>query len=174
VVASFVVLTLLVALPASTLAQGRGNISGSVIDQETGKPLPFANVVVLGTRYGAMSLQSGNFTITNLPVGNYNLMATYIGYEAHTVTGVQVDKDRTTMVSFALKIAIVGRADTIYVTGVKDVIDLKRSDTRQEVDTDDVIKSLPVDNIIEAVGLQAGMVARAGELHLRGGRAGET
>ncbi len=174
VVASFVVLTLLVALPASSLAQGRGNISGSVIDQETGKPLPFANVVVLGTRYGAMSLQSGNFTITNLPVGNYNLMATYIGYGSHTVTGVQVDKDRTTMVSFALKIAIVGRADTIYVVGEKDVIDLKRSDTRQEVDTDDVIKSLPVDNIIEAVGLQAGMVARAGELHLRGGRAGET
>lgn len=121
-----------------------------------------------------MSLQSGNFTIQRLPVGTYNVMATYIGFEPRTVVGVQVDKDRTAVVNFALKRVIAGQADTIYVVGEQDVIDLKRSDTRQEVDTDDVIKSLPVDNIIEAVGLQAGMVSRAGELHLRGGRSGET
>jgi outer membrane receptor for ferrienterochelin and colicin len=174
VVASFCLFTLLLALPATSLAQGVGHVTGSVVDKETGKPLPFANVVVLGTRYGAMSLQSGNYTISNLPVGTYNVMATYIGYESNTVTGVQVDKDRTTVINFSLKMAIVGRADTIFVVGEQEVIDVKRSDTRQEVDTDDVIKSLPVDNIIEAVGLQAGMVSRAGELHLRGGRAGET
>lgn len=174
VAASFVVFTLLLALPATSLAQGVGHVTGSVVDKETGKPLPFANVVVLGTRYGAMSLQSGNYTVSNLPVGTYNIMATYIGYEPSTVTGVQVDKDRTTAINFSLKMAIVGRADTIFVVGEQQVIDVRRSDTRQEVDTDDVIKSLPVDNIIEAVGLQAGMVSRAGELHLRGGRAGET
>jgi outer membrane receptor for ferrienterochelin and colicin len=174
VAASFVVLTLLIALPVSSFAQGVGHVTGSVVDQKTGKPLPFANIVILGTRYGAMSLQSGNFTISNLPVGTYNIMASYIGYETNTKIGVQVDKDRTTVVNFAMKMVIAGRADTIYVVGTKDVIDLKRSDTRQEVNTEDVIKSLPVDNIIEAVGLQAGMVSRAGELHLRGGRAGET
>ncbi len=174
VVASFVVLTLLIALPVSSFAQGVGHVTGSVVDLKTGKPLPFANIVVLGTRYGAMSLQSGNFTISNLPVGTYNIMASYIGYEPNTLIGVQVDKDRTTVVNFAMKMVIAGRADTIVVVGTRDVIDLKRSDTRQEVDTEDVIKSLPVDNIIEAVGLQAGMVSRAGELHLRGGRAGET
>lgn len=174
VAASFVIFILLLALPVSSFAQGVGHLTGSVVDQKTGKPLPFANVVVLGTRYGAMSLQGGNYTISNLPVGTYNIMTTYIGYESSTITGVQVDKDRTTVINFSLKVIIAGRADTIFVVGRQEMIDVKRSDTRQEVDTDDVIKSLPVDNIIEAVGLQAGMVARAGELHLRGGRAGET
>jgi outer membrane receptor for ferrienterochelin and colicin len=174
VAASFVVFALLLALPVSALAQSVGHVTGVVMDVKTGKPLPFANVVVLGTRYGAMTLQNGNFTVSNLPVGTYSLMGTYIGFEPQTITGVQVDKDKTSVINFQLVQSIVGKADTIYVTTDEYKIDVKRSDTRQKVDANDVIKSLPVDNIIEAVGLQAGMVARAGELHLRGGRAGET
>ena len=36
------------------------------------------------------------------------------------------------------------------------------------------LQDLPVDGLVEAVGLQAGVVTQAGELHVRGGRAGET
>jgi outer membrane receptor for ferrienterochelin and colicin len=143
------------------------------VDIETGKPLAYANIVILGTNYGAMSLGNGNYTISNLPVGTYSLMATYIGYEPQTVTDVLVDTDRTTVINFQLVQSIVGKADTVYVTAESYKIDTKISHMEQEFETDEVIKNLPVDTVIEAIALQSGVISQAGALHVRGGRGNE-
>jgi outer membrane receptor for ferrienterochelin and colicin len=158
---------------APAFAEGTGHVTGTITDIRTGKPLPYANIVVLGTGYGAMSLGNGQYTISNLPVGTFNLMADYIGYEPETITGVQVDADRTTVVDFQLLQSVVGKADTVYVTAEEFKIDTKISHMEQKFKTDEMVKDFPIENIIEAIGLQSGVISTAGGVHVRGGRPDE-
>ena len=57
-----------------------GGINGKVTDAGSGDFLPGANVVLDGTNYGASSDRYGEFTISNVPDGNYTLTVTYVGY----------------------------------------------------------------------------------------------
>jgi len=52
------------------------------------------------------------------------------------------------------------------------LIDTKSSTTRQSV-SGGALSGLPTENLRDAVGLKAGVVNQGGELHVRGGRAGE-
>ena len=90
-----VVSLLLVGLLASPApAQGpTGRVMGHITDADTGAPLSFANVTVLGTPYGNISNQGGEYLIEFVPVGTYVVQATYMGYtskrsETITVTAL--------------------------------------------------------------------------------------
>ena len=56
-------------------------ITGKVLDNSTGDPLPGANVVIKGTSLGAATNIEGKYTIHNVPPGNYTLMYTFIGFQ---------------------------------------------------------------------------------------------
>ncbi len=56
-------------------------ISGSVSNQN-GEKLSFATVFLEGTSFAATTDPRGNFIITGIPSGEYNLKITYIGYQA--------------------------------------------------------------------------------------------
>ncbi|MCB9504082.1 MAG: TonB-dependent receptor [Deferribacteres bacterium] len=53
----------------------KGNVS-----EKAGNPLISANVVLEGTNLGASTDREGNYTIKNVPIGNYTLAFHYIGY----------------------------------------------------------------------------------------------
>lgn len=72
---------LLLSAPLSS-AQDTGSIKGVVLDVYSGDPLPFANVVLVGTQRGAAADQNGEFVIAGVPPGEYQVKATFIGYEA--------------------------------------------------------------------------------------------
>jgi hypothetical protein len=61
--------------------EGTATLTGVVEDGESGSPLPLANVVVAGTRYGATTDEDGQFTIENVPAGTYTVVASYVGFE---------------------------------------------------------------------------------------------
>jgi hypothetical protein len=58
----------------------RATVSGKIIDGKTGEPLAGARFFVEKTKTGAVTDKDGNFTIT-LPVGDYNVKLSYIGYQ---------------------------------------------------------------------------------------------
>ena len=62
-------------------AQGAGRISGFVRDADTGEPLRYANVVLVGTGLGAASSTDGFFVIIGIPPGDYTLKMMMIGYQ---------------------------------------------------------------------------------------------
>ncbi|MGI4833877.1 MAG: carboxypeptidase-like regulatory domain-containing protein [Janthinobacterium lividum] len=68
---------LLLLLPAWAGAQG---ISGTVRDSLTQKPLPFASVFLANTTLGATTNEQGQFALTRVPAGRYDLVASYVGY----------------------------------------------------------------------------------------------
>jgi hypothetical protein len=65
-----------------------GKISGTVTARETGKAVPFATIIVEGTKYGAASDESGGFTVAALPPGTYTVLVRALGYEEWTRTGL--------------------------------------------------------------------------------------
>ncbi|MEZ4699617.1 MAG: TonB-dependent receptor [Rhodothermales bacterium] len=62
-------------------AQNSASINGFVKDATSGETLLLANVVLLGTDYGAATNTSGYFALNGLPAGDYTVVCTYIGFQ---------------------------------------------------------------------------------------------
>ncbi|MEO0130781.1 MAG: carboxypeptidase-like regulatory domain-containing protein, partial [candidate division WOR-3 bacterium] len=58
-----------------------GKIAGRIIDANTKEPLVGVNVIVEGTELGAATDATGHYLIINVPVGTYDITASYVGYE---------------------------------------------------------------------------------------------
>lgn len=62
--------------------QQYGTIRGFVYEKESSEPVMFTNVFLIGTSYGAATDINGYFSITHIPVGEYILTVTGIGYDS--------------------------------------------------------------------------------------------
>lgn len=71
-------------------AQPTGQIRGTVTSLASGEPIVRATVAVLGTKLGAFTDLKGNYTVRHVPAGRYMVRVTYIGYNAKTVSNVEV------------------------------------------------------------------------------------
>jgi len=96
------------ALLAATLAVPRtlmldtGRLDGHVRNP-AGQAVAHAQVIVVGTTYGAVTDDSGYYFINNVLAGTYTLRAQYIGFAPTEVTGVVVSGGATRTVDFGLK-----------------------------------------------------------------------
>ena len=170
---AIVALALSCLLPTSLLAQsGTGTISGTVYNVKTNKPLAYANVIVLGTNLGAMSLADGKFSVKGVPAGTYAIKAMMMGYKAEERSGVVVNAGKDTKLDFKLDQTIVMKTQEIVVTAEKKMIEVTASDARGTV-TSEQLEHMPVDDVLEAVALKAGIVKQGDEMHVRGGRGSE-
>ncbi len=59
--------------------------------EETGEPAIYVNVYLKGTTYGTTTDDNGFFNLTKVPIGNYTVMATSIGYDTATAS-VSIEK----------------------------------------------------------------------------------
>ena len=158
------------AAPAPNAATSTGRISGKAT--EKGKdPVSFANVVVLGTKQGTMTDETGAFVIAGVPVGTYQVKLQAIGYDP-VIQTVQVNAGQTAVLNFSVgQTKVVKEVETIEVRAEKR-IDTKSSTTKQSISAEK-LREIPVDNLSQAIATKAGVVAQGGELHFRGGRGGE-
>ncbi|MDB9823693.1 TonB-dependent receptor [Flavobacteriaceae bacterium] len=92
-----------------------GEIKGQIVD-ETGSPLPGASIVVDGLSKGVSSDFEGNFSITGLDEGNYNLVISYIGFDNQTVAA-SVPQSESLQVSMMENANLLS---DVVVTGVFD------------------------------------------------------
>ncbi len=155
----------------SATADG-GTLTGRVVDKSNGRPLAVAQVLVLGHKWGTTSDEDGVYRIESLPAGTYDLNVMMMGYEDKTIRGIVIEPGRTQRVNFDMDQRIVAVLGTIDVVGKKKKIDKERTETSHNMDSQD-LSDLPVDDVQEAIALQAGVIAKGGELMIRGGRAGE-
>ncbi|MFT3884005.1 MAG: carboxypeptidase regulatory-like domain-containing protein [Flavobacteriales bacterium] len=84
---------------------GSGSLQGVIKDKKSGEPLPFVSVVVenRGTRVaGGQSDFDGNFRISPIDPGTYDVTASYVGYQPQKVTGVIVSNGKITFQNFDL------------------------------------------------------------------------
>jgi len=80
-----------------------GIIKGRVLNKMNNEPVPFANVVIQGTTSGAAADENGEYQITNLIPGQYNVEASFVGFRKSIVYEIQVTNARPALVDFSME-----------------------------------------------------------------------
>ena len=155
------------SLTSATVFAQYGKLRGIVTDSETGETIIGASVIIEGTSKGDATDVNGEYIITGVEPGSYNLVVSYIGYSQTTVQDVRVSIDLTTEINVELRSDVL-EGEEITVTAGRELI---RKDVTASLSsvTSEQIEAIPVENFSEVVELQAGVV----DGHFRGGRTGE-
>jgi TonB-linked SusC/RagA family outer membrane protein len=74
----------LVAAPTLLAAQSTGRVTGTVRDSANSQPIPGVSVLVVGTRFGAVTGPDGRYTIGGVPSGTQQVRAQRIGFAPQT------------------------------------------------------------------------------------------
>ena len=179
-------LAMTLVLSTIAIAATTGKLSGRVINEETGEPLPGVAVSVEGTRLGALTDENGEYIILNVPVGTYIVKASLIGFAQVEISNVSVSADLTSYTDFMLSKKALDLGKTIQVRAERPLV-LKDKTTTVQIVSSEELQAMPVRTFGEAVGLQNSVVrmktnvdvrqrgsrassANNTELNLRGGR----
>ena len=80
-----------------------GIIQGKIVNPVNNEPIPFANVVVQGLEKGTVSDENGQYQLTGLEPGLYNVRASFVGFKSQTFYEVQVSLARPVQLDFELE-----------------------------------------------------------------------
>ena len=167
-----ILMLIALAFPVAAFAQSTGKLSGRVLDSETGEGLPGATILIVGTQFGTAADFDGNYTILGLPVGEYDVQVSFVGYQTSTVTDTEINSGYTRELNFTL-------SPGELLEGV--VVEYERPLIQKDalgaprVVSGDEIQNLPVRGINAVAALQGGIVSDegSGTLNVRGGRGSE-
>jgi outer membrane receptor protein involved in Fe transport len=154
--------------PLPAISGTTGKIAGRVSDKSTGEPYLGANVLIVGTSMGAATDADGTFTVLQVPPGEYSVQVRAMGYKSVTVTAVRVLIDQTARLDFALEQELI-QGEVVSITAKKEVVRRDVATSVASISKAEV-QELPMNNVRDIVGLQAGV--RDG-LVIRGGGADE-
>lgn len=88
---------------SQTISAQSGSIYGKVADAGNGEVLIGANVLVVGTNYGASTDIDGKYAIKGLESGRYTIRVSYISYTTVTVENVIVKTGENTELNLTLE-----------------------------------------------------------------------
>jgi TonB-dependent starch-binding outer membrane protein SusC len=157
-------------------AQAVGTIRGRVTDAGTQRPISDVQVTVTGRTNGAVTNASGDYVITAVPAGTYELAARRLGY-ARTTRSVTVAAGSEARADFQLRISS-STLDAVVITGTAGAAE-KRSlgNSITQLDVADISQKTNVVNVQEVLqsktpGLtmlpNSGTPGAAAEFRIRG------
>ena len=174
---TFPSLTILLSLILLLLISGplwagvTGKIAGIVVNAKTGEPVSNANVVIVGTDYGASTTLDGDYFIINVRPGKYSVTASYVGYVSMTQEDVMIYADLTTKLDFKLEPTVIEGQEVVVKAQRRAIKPDVTASTR--ITTGDEIYYMPVATFVGALANVGGAVGQGANIHIRGGRRGE-
>lgn len=148
-----------------------GMIKGVIKDGESGELLDYANVIIKGTSRGTMSLGGGAFYFRDLRPGTYTIQVLYLGYEPAEQT-VVLQPGQTVDLPFVLTVTIVETLQAFDIDAARYMVEVRSAVTAREIGSEKFDR-YAIDSIDAALSREAGIIMRAGQLYVRGGRSGE-
>lgn len=113
----FILILFLSSFYQSIFAQsGTGKIGGKILDASTGEALIGAVVQVEGTNKGAAADLDGNFVITGLNPGSYNIIISSMGYTKKIHKDVKVKAGQLTTLNISME-SSAQELNEVVVTG---------------------------------------------------------
>lgn len=166
-------IALFVAIDPAAAQQTTGKIQGTVTDQ-AGVPLASAQVLVVGTSFGAVTNDQGYYFINNVPVGTYTVRAQFIGYAPTEVREVRVFGGQTITQDVKLTPSAIQVGGVSVEAAVNPIVPRDQV-TSKDIVSGQLIDRLPVENTREALILEPGVVESGNGkgVSIRGGRPGE-
>jgi hypothetical protein len=130
----------------------RGTVTGTVADA-TGAVIPGANVTAINkettAKYETVSTETGNYTLTQLPVGGYDVTVELPGFKRYVRQGVTVLSSTVLRIDVSLEVG--GAAEEVTVSADAPLLRTETGDVSHTVRTD-AIDALPVLSIGAAAG----------------------
>lgn len=150
-----------------------GTVRGNVYDKASGEPVSFANVFLENTTLGTTTDLDGFFSLSNIPIGTYNLQVSFTGYTTTTST-VEI---RSGIISYQ---RIYLEETAVELQGVDVSAQRTQSKTDVQISTLTVtpsqIRALPstggVADIAQYLPVLPGIISsgdQGGQLYIRGG-----
>jgi len=138
------ILTLLAFLGSMTaaFAQSQGEVKGKITD-EKGEGLIGASVVILdangkSTGRGTVTDFDGNYTLSNLNAGTYNLKYSYVSYSSKIINGLIVSSDKATFENIQLKPQVKEGPEVEVIAYKKPLIDAGDTKIEQAITQQDI------------------------------------
>lgn len=148
------------AFQVSLSAQERGVLSGQVVDSTTSEPIFGANVYIQELLRGAATEGNGEYEITSIPAGTYNLRLSYLGYKTKFIT-VEILEDRGTTLNVQLvPDFLIGEEITVLAQAAGQAAAIKtqlESNTIVNVVSKERLSELPDQNAAESVARLPGV-----------------
>ncbi len=167
----------------SLLITGAGAIAqtslqGKVTDQETGEPILFGSVAIFKNGVlmtGTETDFDGNYSITEIDPGTYDVEVSYVGYAKQRVTGVKVLAGKANRLDIEMSSEGVV-LDEVVVTEYRVPLVEQDNTTSGSVITSDQIKNLPTRNINALAANTAGLASadEGDAIAIRGSRSNAT
>lgn len=139
------------------LVSNSGKIVGTVTDQETGEVLPGANVLVVGTTFGAAADENGEFLILGVTPGTHTLRVTMLGFATVLVENVVVQSGLTTRVDVVLTTEAIELGEEVLVTAERPVVQRDETASVHYLDIQQ-LNALPVRSAREGLMVQTGVL----------------
>ncbi len=132
----------------------KGTITGIVIENETNIPLPDANILLKGYNYGTTTEKDGKFSLLNIPVGNYIIKISYLGY-LDFQKNVTVKNDQKININIKLNKTTITTQE-ISVTASREVNVFEQSNRISTISVKS-IESAPVQSIPQLIDYMPGV-----------------
>ena len=149
----------------------RGELTGRVVDIESGEPLISAHVLLAQANTGDITNTSGRFSFSRLDPGVYRIAVTYIGYQ-NFVDSVQVLPGENTRIELPMRVEPVISAP-IVVNGLvpKFSSDILEADTLDSKNLEGSYSGDILRSVETVIGVHVGDAFA--DVHVQGGGAGE-
>src|SRR5262245_35298208 len=142
--AALVLLAITFSPIAARAQTGAGSLTGLVADQ-SGAAVPGATVTATNqatnVEYRAISNESGNYTVTSLPVGTYVLKAELTGFKTASTRPFQVEAKQIVRMDFKLELGAL--EETVQVVGESPILQTQTA-TVGEVISGTTVNALPL------------------------------
>ena len=136
-----------------------GTIVGTIVDKDTGSPLPGTNAFIVNTVMGSATDINGEYQILNMPPGTYRIEARFIGYKTASQE-VTVIANQEVTVDFQLLTDILEMSE-IVVTGTGSSIEKRKLSATVDVINIKAIEEAPVTTVDQLLqGRVAGAIVR--------------
>ncbi|MDD3721439.1 MAG: TonB-dependent receptor [Lutibacter sp.] len=105
-------------------SQEIGSISGTVIDKETGKTIPNAEILIVEITQGVVVSENGTFEIKNVKPGTYTLSAHALGFITNTHKNIRVYAGENKNIHFSMEPENIALEEvTVSATKINKTID---------------------------------------------------
>lgn len=146
-----------------------GTLKGTVVD-EKGEPVVGATVQIKGAGKGAITNRDGQYTIMNIRPGEWEVTATYIGYQEQ-IFSIELSADQILEYDINLSMNSVMTKEIVKIA--KKIVDNTKVGQGTEVTSKD-IEMLPHEGIQSLVSTSAGVSSSGNGFNIRGARQTET
>ena len=172
----FLAILIILTFNSAKSQEATVSVYGKVVDKITNEPLIGANVIVVGTNFGAATSINGDYSITSLPPNTYQIKVSIIGYNSLIKTDISVMPGRPAQVDFALTTTAIQIEDVVVQSDYFDRNPIEVSSTKG-FNNEEIRRSAGgFEDVVRAVSILPG-VAQAdpgrNDLIVRGGAPSE-